>query len=84
MFYPVVALKTAELAPRQPALAHIPRRATIFYTVDAEFSGMSCPDCGSETESRMAIIDSMDLEEEREYCLTCEKFVDEDAREPED
>jgi hypothetical protein len=45
---------------------------------------MSCPDCGSETESRMAIIDSMDLEEEREYCLTCEKFVDEDAREPED
>jgi len=32
----------------------------------------------------MAIIEPSELEAEREYCLTCEKFVDEDARPPED
>jgi hypothetical protein len=42
----------------------------------------TCPTCGDETESRLAIIEPSELKEEREYCLTCEAFVDEDARKP--
>lgn len=45
---------------------------------------MTCPTCGNETRSRLAIVEPSELEEEREYCLTCEKFVDEDARPPEE
>jgi len=41
---------------------------------------MTCPTCGNETTSRLAIVEPSELEEEREYCLTCEKFVDDDAR----
>ncbi|WP_299237372.1 hypothetical protein [Natronomonas sp.] len=41
-----------------------------------------CPDCDEETEKRMAIIEPSEIEAPREYCLTCEKFLDEDAREP--
>jgi len=40
-----------------------------------------CPDCEEETRSRLAIVEPGDLTEEREYCLTCEKFVDDDIRE---
>ncbi|MFB6127870.1 MAG: hypothetical protein ABEJ79_11335 [Halolamina sp.] len=43
-----------------------------------------CPGCGDDTVSRMAIIDPGELTEDREYCLTCEKFVDDDARSPPD
>lgn len=43
----------------------------------------TCPTCGDETKSRLAIIEPSELKEEREYCLTCEAFVDEDARKPE-
>jgi hypothetical protein len=43
----------------------------------------TCPTCGDETESRLAIIEPSELKEEREYCLTCETFLDEDARKPE-
>jgi hypothetical protein len=39
-----------------------------------------CPDCDTETTPRMAIVDPGDLRDERDYCLTCEKFVDDDAR----
>jgi hypothetical protein len=39
-----------------------------------------CPDCETETTSRMAIVEPGDLREERDYCLTCGKFVDDDAR----
>ena len=42
----------------------------------------TCPTCGDETESRLAIIEPSELKEEREYCLTCGKFVDEAARKP--
>jgi len=42
----------------------------------------TCPTCGDETESRLAIIEPSELKEEREYCLTCGTFVDEDARKP--
>lgn len=45
---------------------------------------MVCPGCGSETKSRLAIIDPEELKEEREYCLTCEKFLDENARLPDE
>jgi hypothetical protein len=45
---------------------------------------MACPDCGAETTSRMAITEPGELKEERNYCLTCEKFVDDDARLPDD
>lgn len=41
---------------------------------------MKCPDCATETESRLAIIEPSELREEREYCLNCDKFPDEDAR----
>jgi predicted RNA-binding Zn-ribbon protein involved in translation (DUF1610 family) len=43
----------------------------------------TCPTCGDETESRLAIIEPSELKEDREYCLTCGKFVDENARKPE-
>ena len=43
----------------------------------------TCPTCGDETESRLAIIEPSELKEEREYCLTCGTFVDDDARTPE-
>jgi len=43
---------------------------------------MICPTCGNETTSRLAIIEPSELEEEREYCLTCDKFLDDDARLP--
>ncbi|SMP33038.1 hypothetical protein [Halobellus salinus] len=42
-----------------------------------------CPGCGDDTTKRMAIINPSDLREERDYCLTCEKYVDDDARPPE-
>lgn len=45
---------------------------------------MTCPRCDGKTEGRLAIIEHSDLEEEREYCLTCEAFVDDDARSPDD
>jgi hypothetical protein len=35
-----------------------------------------CPDCDTETTPRLAIVDPGDLREERDYCLTCERFVD--------
>lgn len=41
---------------------------------------MVCPTCGKETTSRLAIIEPSELKEEREYYLTCEAFVDDDAR----
>lgn len=41
---------------------------------------MTCPSCGEKTTNRMAIIEPSELKEEREYCLTCEKFIDDDAR----
>ena len=44
----------------------------------------TCPGCGDETTKRMAVIEPSDLREEREYCLTCEKYIDDDAREPAD
>lgn len=44
---------------------------------------MTCPSCGEETTSRLAIVEPSQLKEEREYCLTCEKYVDDDARPPE-
>lgn len=43
----------------------------------------TCPTCGQETEKRLAIIEPSKLKEEREYCLTCETFVDDDARKTE-
>jgi len=43
---------------------------------------MTCPSCGSNTKSRLAIIEPSELTEKREYCLTCDKFVDDDARLP--
>lgn len=43
---------------------------------------MVCPECGNETTSRLAIIDPSELKEEKEYCLTCDKFVDDGARLP--
>lgn len=45
---------------------------------------MFCPDCGGETKGRLAITDPEELKEEREYCLTCEKFLDENARLPDE
>ncbi len=45
---------------------------------------MVCPTCGNETTSRLAIIEPSELQEEKEYCLTCDKFVDGNARLPED
>lgn len=47
-------------------------------------NNMVCPQCESKTKSRLAIIEPTELKEEREYCLTCEAFVDDDARSPED
>jgi len=44
----------------------------------------TCPDCGDDTTKRMAVIEPSDLREERDYCLTCEKYVDDDARAPAD
>ena len=44
----------------------------------------TCPDCGDDTTNRMAIIEPSDLREERDYCLTCGKYVDNDARPPSD
>ncbi|MFB6117025.1 hypothetical protein [Halosegnis sp.] len=44
----------------------------------------ACPDCGDETTHRLAIIDPDELKAEREYCLTCEKFLDDDVRRPVD
>jgi len=38
-----------------------------------------CPACGSETKSRLAIIEPSELREKRDYCLTCDSFTD-DAR----
>jgi hypothetical protein len=45
---------------------------------------MTCPTCGAETTSRLAIIEPSELKEEREYCLTCDTYVDDDARRPEE
>lgn len=45
---------------------------------------MTCPDCGDETTSRLAIIEPSELKEEREYCLTCEKFAADDVQSPAD
>lgn len=45
---------------------------------------MVCPTCGDETKSRFAIVEPSDIREEREYCLTCDRFVDDDAHLPED
>lgn len=42
----------------------------------------TCPTCGDETKSRLAIIEPSELKEERDYCLTCDQFVDEDAQSP--
>ncbi|MEZ3172600.1 hypothetical protein ABNG03_18605 [Halorubrum sp. RMP-47] len=42
----------------------------------------TCPTCGDETEHRLAIIEPSDLKEEREYCLTCDTFTDDNARRP--
>ena len=42
----------------------------------------TCPDCGDDTTKRMAITEPSDLREERDYCLTYEKYVDDDARPP--
>lgn len=42
----------------------------------------TCPGCGDETTKRMAIIEPSDIKEEREYCITCEKYIDDDARPP--
>lgn len=39
-----------------------------------------CPECDTETKSRLAIIDPSELREEREYCVTCDTFLDEEAR----
>lgn len=39
-----------------------------------------CPQCDEQTTKRMAIIEPTDLREERDYCLTCDRFLDEDAR----
>ena len=44
----------------------------------------TCPGCGDETTKRMAVIEPSDLGEQRDYCLTCEKYIDDDAREPAD
>lgn len=41
-----------------------------------------CPDCGDDTTKRMAIIEPSEIEAERDYCLTCDSFVDQEAREP--
>lgn len=43
---------------------------------------MTCPDCGNDTTNRLAIVEPSDLKEEREYCLTCEKFTDDDVKAP--
>lgn len=45
---------------------------------------MPCPTCGNETTSRLAIIEPDELKEEKEYCLTCEKFLVDNARLAED
>ncbi len=45
---------------------------------------MTCPGCGNETTSRLAIIEPSELKEDRDYCATCDKFVDDDARLPDD
>jgi len=42
----------------------------------------SLPAHPAEAE-RLAIVEPSELKEEREYCLTCETFVDDDARKPE-
>ena len=42
----------------------------------------TCPGCGDETTKRMAVIEPSDLREEREYCLTCEKYIDDDGARP--
>jgi|GEM_PF-1257145 len=39
----------------------------------------TCPDCETETRKRLAIVDPSELKEERDYCLTCGTFVDDDA-----
>ena len=39
-----------------------------------------CPSCETETTKRMAIIDQSELREERDYCLTCDRYLDEDAQ----
>lgn len=44
----------------------------------------TCPGCGDETTKRMAVIEPSDLREQRDYCLTCEKYIDDDAQEPAD
>lgn len=41
-----------------------------------------CPGCGDETTKRMTVIEPSDLREEREYCLTCEKYIDDDDARP--
>jgi hypothetical protein len=43
----------------------------------------TCPTCSQKTKKRLAIIEPSELKEEREYCLTCETFIDEDARKTE-
>lgn len=44
----------------------------------------TCPDCGDDTTKRLAVIEPSDLTADRDYCLTCDKYADDDARAPED
>jgi hypothetical protein len=39
----------------------------------------TCPDCETETTKRLAIVEPSELKAERDYCLTCGTFVDDDA-----
>lgn len=41
---------------------------------------MTSPTRGNETKSRLATVEPSELKEETEYCLTCEEFVDDNAR----
>ena len=42
----------------------------------------NCPDCGDDTTKRLAVVEPSELTDDRDYCLTCEKYVDDDVRRP--
>ena len=42
----------------------------------------TCPDCGDDTTKRLAVLEPSELTDDRDYCLTCETYVDDDARRP--
>ena len=54
-------------------------RDTVYSLKRVRWRMPTCPDCETETRKRLAIVEPSELSAERDYCLTCGTFVDDDA-----